>query len=118
MARTVRVRRIYDEVQPDDGARVLVDRLWPRGVSKQRAALDLWCKDVAPSPELRTWYHHDPDLFAEFTSRYVAELADPVRAEAFARLEQLADRGTLTLLTAAKRDDISEATVLASRLTG
>lgn len=109
---TIRVRRIYDDPEPDDGARVLVDRLWPRGVSKQRAQLDEWCKAVAPSTELRKWYSHDPAKFAEFATRYRAELGDTDRAAALADLRRRAAHGPLTLLTAAKRDDISEATVL------
>lgn len=112
----VQVRRIYDPVEPSDGQRVLVDRIWPRGMSKERAHLDEWCKNVAPSTELRTWYGHDPEKFDEFTRRYQEELDDPERAEAFADLTERAERGRLTLLTASKRDDISEATVLADRL--
>jgi uncharacterized protein YeaO (DUF488 family) len=110
----VRVRRAYEEPEPDDGARVLVDRLWPRGLSKARAALDEWCKNVAPSGELRTWYDHDPDRFEEFSLRYRQELQDPERAEALAHLRELARKGPLTLLTATKRADISEAAVLAA----
>jgi uncharacterized protein YeaO (DUF488 family) len=102
---------------PDDGARVLVDRLWPRGVSKARAQLDEWCKQIAPSSELRTWYHHDPEFFAEFTRRYADELRDPEPAAALAHLRDLATRQTLTLLTATKDPDISEAAVLADVLT-
>ena len=113
----VRVRRAYDEVGPDDGTRVLVDRLWPRGLSKERAHLDEWCKEVSPSAELRTWYAHDPDRFAEFTSRYEAELTEPERAEALQHLRELTTQGTLTLVTATKRADISEAAVLAALLT-
>ena len=114
---TVRVRRAYDPPRADDGQRVLVDRLWPRGLSKQRAHLDEWCKDVAPSTELREWYGHDPDRFAEFARRYRTELGDPERAAALGRLRDSAAHGPLTLLTAAKRSDISEATVLADLLT-
>jgi uncharacterized protein YeaO (DUF488 family) len=112
----VQVRRIYDAPMPDDGARVLVDRLWPRGVSKTRAQLDEWCKPIAPSSELRTWYHHDPELFDEFTRRYADELRDPEPAAALAHLRDLADQQTLTLLTATKDPDISEAAVLADML--
>jgi DNA-3-methyladenine glycosylase len=72
---TVHVKRVHDEPSPDDGFRVLVDRLWPRGVSKERARLDLWLKDVAPSTELRTWFHAAPERFDEFASRYRAELS-------------------------------------------
>jgi uncharacterized protein YeaO (DUF488 family) len=115
----VRVRRAYEEPEPGDGARVLVDRIWPRGLSKARAALDEWCKDVAPSTELRKWYSHDPDRFAEFGRRYQAELDDPQRAAALAHLRELAaaDR-PLTLLTATKQPEISEAAVLAGLLSG
>jgi uncharacterized protein YeaO (DUF488 family) len=113
-AANVRVRRAYEEPEPDDGRRVLVDRLWPRGLSKARAALDEWCKNVAPSGELRTWYNHDPDRFEEFGHRYQRELQDPERATALAHLRELAGQGPLTLLTATKRADISEAAVLAA----
>jgi uncharacterized protein YeaO (DUF488 family) len=115
-AANVRVRRAYEQPEPDDGARVLVDRLWPRGLSKARAALEEWSKNVAPSGELRTWYNHDPDRFQEFSRRYQQELQDPERAEALAHLRELARQGPLTLLTATKRADISEAAVLAALL--
>ena len=72
----VQVKRIYEEPSPSDGARVLVDRLWPRGISKERANLTLWAKDVAPSTELRKWYDHDPAKFEEFTSKYKSELKE------------------------------------------
>jgi uncharacterized protein YeaO (DUF488 family) len=104
---------VYDQPGPDDGARVLVDRLWPRGLAKANAELAEWCKDVAPSNELRTWYAHDPDRFEEFTGRYLTELDDPVRAAALAALRERAAHGTLTLLTAVRAMDISHAAVLA-----
>ena len=118
MARTphVQVRRVYDQPEPSDGQRVLVDRVWPRGLSKDRAHLDEWCKQVAPSTGLRTWYGHDPELYQEFARRYSTELADPERATALAHLRELAGAGELTLLTATKRSDISEAAVLAEIL--
>lgn len=112
---TVQVRRIYDEAEASDGVRVLVDRLWPRGVSKARAKLDEWCKDVAPSNELREWYGHDPERYDEFARRYEAELKDPERAAAYAQLKELS-KGTLTLLTATKEVEISQAAVLAGLL--
>ena len=112
----VRVKRIYDEPAPGDGRRVLVDRVWPRGVSKERAALDLWCKDVAPSTGLRTWYRHDPDKRAEFADRYRAELAEAPAAEALADLR--ATHGPLTLLTATHALELSQAAVLAEELSG
>ena len=113
----VRVRRVYDAPDPGDGARVLVDRLWPRGVSKARAQLDEWCKQIAPSTDLRTWYHHDPELFDEFTRRYAEELKRPEPAAALAHLRKLATSQPLTLLTATKDPGTSEAAVLANILT-
>ena len=112
----VRVRRVYDEPEADDGTRVLVDRIWPRGMTKARAALGEWCKDVAPSTELRKWYGHDPGRFEEFGRRYRLELEDPQRAGAVAHLRALAADGPVTLLTATKEPAISEASVLASVL--
>lgn len=112
----VRVRRVYDEPTPDDGTRVLVDRIWPRGVSKARAELAEWCKQVAPSTELRKWYEHDPAKFGEFTRRYRAELDQPEPAAALRHLHDLAGEHPLTLLTATKDPTISAATVLADLL--
>ncbi|KAA0082480.1 DUF488 family protein [Mycolicibacterium sp. P9-64] len=114
----VQVRRIYDAPMPSDGVRVLVDRLWPRGVSKSRAHLDEWCKQIAPSTDLRNWYHHDPESFDEFALRYADELRDPEPAAALAHLRELAEKQTLTLLTATKNPEISEAAVLARLLSG
>ncbi|SNS53135.1 Uncharacterized conserved protein YeaO, DUF488 family [Actinomadura meyerae] len=116
MAGKVRVRRVYDPASSEDGKRILVDRVWPRGLSKDKARLDEWEKDVAPSTELRKWYGHDMDKFEEFAARYDAELRDPDRAAALDRLRALADRGTITLLTATKDLDHSQAAVLATRL--
>jgi len=112
----VRVRRVYDPVEDDGGQRVLVDRLWPRGLSRSKARIDDWCKDVAPSTELREWYGHDPSRYDEFARRYGAELDDPVRAAALSQLRELARNGTLTLLTATKDFSISQAAVLAELL--
>jgi uncharacterized protein YeaO (DUF488 family) len=97
---------------------VLVDRIWPRGLTKARAALDEWCKEVAPSTQLRKWYSHDPERFEEFSCRYQAELKDPERAKALAHLGELAKGRPLTLLTATKQPGISEAAVLAELLRG
>ena len=110
---TVKVRRVYDQRTRGDGARVLVDRIWPRGLSKEKADLDEWCKTVAPSTELRQWYDHDPERFEEFGRRYRIELEEPERAEALQHLCDLASRRNLTLLTATREAGISEATVLA-----
>ncbi|MUN64804.1 DUF488 family protein [Kocuria sediminis] len=112
----VQVRRAYEEPAVGDGTRVLVDRLWPRGLSKDKADLDEWCKTVAPSTALRQWYGHDPERFEEFARRYHTELADPERAEALQHLRELAQRGPLTLITATKTPQISEAAVLADLL--
>jgi uncharacterized protein YeaO (DUF488 family) len=109
----VKVGRVYDDPTPADGHRVLVDRLWPRGLTKAKADLEEWCKQVAPSTELRRWYGHDPGRFAEFEQRYREELGGTEQAEALAHLRTLASHGGLTLLTASKDVAISEAAVLA-----
>lgn len=114
----VTVRRAYDAPAHGDGKRVLVDRIWPRGLSKEKADFDEWCKDVAPSTELRKWYNHDPERFAEFGTRYRVELKEPDRAEALEHLRALARQGNLTLITATKQADISEAAVLADLIRG
>lgn len=110
---SVRVGRVYDQRSDNDGTRVLVDRLWPRGLSKANAQLDEWCKQIAPSTELRRWYGHDPDLYPEFRRRYRRELREPERFEVLAHLREMAAGHTVTLLTASKQVTISEATVLA-----
>ncbi|HEY5356954.1 MAG TPA: DUF488 family protein [Streptosporangiaceae bacterium] len=114
----VRVRRVYDAPTRDDGTRVLVDRIWPRGLAKAKADLDEWCKHVAPSTELRKWYSHDPARFEEFTRRYHADLREPERSGALDHLRDLAKDRTLTLLTATRQPEISEAEVLAQMLRG
>lgn len=112
----VQVRRVYEEPEPEDGTRVLVDRIWPRGLTRAKAALDEWCKDVAPSDELRTWYGHDPGRFEEFGRRYRVELQGPRQAEALSHLRGLAKDERLTLLTGTRQPEISEAAVLATLL--
>ncbi|MFI6515048.1 DUF488 domain-containing protein [Spirillospora sp. NPDC050679] len=112
----IRLRRVYEDPEPEDGARVLVDRLWPRGLSKERAALARWDKDVAPSDGLRRWYGHDPAKRAEFRERYGAELDE--RADAVAELREAARSGPLTLLTATRDVESSHLPVLAERLRG
>lgn len=116
MTTDVTYRRVYDEPSSTDGVRILVDRLWPRGLRKEDAHLDGWMREVAPSTDLRRWYGHDPDRYAEFRERYLAELRDPPRHEAVARLRALAGRGRLTLLTATRDLERSQAAVLAHRL--
>ncbi|MGA5168221.1 MULTISPECIES: DUF488 domain-containing protein [Streptomyces] len=113
------VRRIYEPAGPDDGVRVLVDRLWPRGLSKADAHVDEWPKSLTPSTELRRWYHAaEGDAYEEFRRRYEEELAGPEAAEALDRLRALAREGPLTLLTAAKDPGRSHAAVLVDLLTG
>jgi uncharacterized protein YeaO (DUF488 family) len=112
----VRVRRVYEAPDPADGRRVLVDRLWPRGLSRSRAALDEWLKTVAPSDELRRWYGHQPEKFATFRQRYEQELRSPERSGALDHLRELARQGPLTLLTATRDAEHSEAAVLAELL--
>ncbi|MEU8826871.1 DUF488 family protein [Streptomyces sp. NPDC048636] len=114
----VRVRRVYEPPEPDDGTRVLVDRIWPRGLAKDDARLDGWAKAAAPSTELRRWYGHQHERYAEFARRYRAELADPERAEAVERLRERAAEGPLTLLTATRDLDHSHAPLLADAVRG
>ncbi|EDY45643.1 DUF488 domain-containing protein [Streptomyces sp. SPB074] len=114
----VRVRRAYDPPEAADGHRVLVDRLWPRGLSKEHAHFDEWLRTVAPSAELRRWYGHDPARFGEFAARYRAELAEAEHAEALGRLRALAVGGPLTLLTATKDLEHAHTHVLAEELKG
>ncbi|MFT9019414.1 DUF488 domain-containing protein [Acetobacter malorum] len=110
----LQVRRIYDPPLPTDGTRVLVDRLWPRGISKERAALDLWLKDIAPSTELRQWFGHDPARWNGFCQRYRAELdTNPACVE---QLEALARKRPLTLLFGARNTEQNEAVLLAAYL--
>ena len=112
----VRARRVYEQAEPSDGRRVLVDRLWPRGLSKEKAHLDEWLKAVAPSDQLRRWYGHQPAKFAEFKRRYQAELTEPEQAGALRHLRDEAQSGPVTLLTATKDLEHSEAEVLVQLL--
>ena len=114
--RRVHVRRVYTAVDADAGTRVLVDRLWPRGLSRSAAHIDEWAKDVAPSSELRVWFHHEPARFAEFRRRYLDELAAPTALAGLERLCAIADRGPLTLLTGTRDLEHSQAVVLAELL--
>ncbi|SRR5579884_2878188 len=108
----IALKRVYDEPDPGDGTRVLVERLWPRGLSKERAHVDVWLKEIAPSHELRTWYGHDPEKFAEFRRRYESELAAPSGQSALARLRELAKQGPVTLVFAAHDTEHTNAVVL------
>ncbi len=107
------VKRIYDRSGHNDGTRVLVDRVWPRGIRKEDAELDDWNKDVAPSTELRKWYGHDPDKFDEFSRRYRDQLATEIGQQALKNLRESVKGKRLTLLTATKDIEYSQATVLA-----
>ncbi|UPK74896.1 DUF488 family protein [Nocardioidaceae bacterium SCSIO 66511] len=111
---SIQVKRVYEEAADSDGARILVDRLWPRGVSKEKAGLDAWHQDVAPSPELRMWYGHDPARFDEFADRYRAELNG--RTAAIDGMLGEIKGETLTLITATKDVEHSGAVVLAEVL--
>ena len=115
---SVRVGRVYEPRTRQDGFRVLVDRIWPRGLTKEKADLDEWCKSISPSTDLRRWYNHDPDRFDEFKHRYKGELKETERTEALRHLRELVKKETLTLLTATRDVDISEAVVIAGILRG
>lgn len=106
----IQIKRVYDPAKASDGFRVLVDRLWPRGVTKADAALDMWLKDAAPSPELRQWFQHDPARFAEFSDRYRDELANNPAADQLKQLIQ--HHATVTLVYAAKDPQVNHAQVL------
>jgi uncharacterized protein YeaO (DUF488 family) len=110
------VRRAYDDPAPGDGMRILVDRLWPRGVSKERLSLDRWAKGLAPSPELRRWYGHEPQKFAQFRQRYMSELEEEAKALQMEELRRIASNQQITLITATKDVERSGAVVLAEFL--
>lgn len=107
---TIRIKRAYDETGRDDGVRILIDRLWPRGLSKASLELDSWTRHLAPSNALRQWYRHDPEKFAEFRRRYLAELKQ--QDQGLAELRAAVKGRTVTLLTATKELELSHATVL------
>jgi uncharacterized protein YeaO (DUF488 family) len=111
---SLHIKRIYDDSDSQDGFRVLVDRLWPRGVSRERALIDRWLKEVAPSSELRKWFDHRADRFVEFTSRYIAEIESTPAIEELNEI--LRSNPTVTLLYGAKDQAINHAIVLAEFL--
>ena len=106
----IQIKRVYMQPSSDDGMRILVDRLWPRGLTKEKASVDLWLKEIAPSNELRKWFAHDPGKWEEFQTRYLAELKG--NAEPLARLKQEVAKGPVTLLYGAKDEEHNEAVVL------
>jgi len=110
----VAIKRVYEEPSRADGLRILVDRLWPRGLAKERARVDLWLKEVAPSTELRKWFGHDPKRWKEFEGRYLDELK--TRGEPMAILRQEAAKGPVTLLFAARDVEHNEAVILQKML--
>lgn len=109
-----RIKRVYDAPSGDDGSRVLVDRLWPRGLSKSRAAVDLWLREIAPSDALRKWFGHDPARWVEFRARYAKELAD--HSDEVARLRALLSKGPVTVLYGAKDEAHNNALALVDYL--
>jgi uncharacterized protein YeaO (DUF488 family) len=110
----VNLKRVYEEPSPDDGCRVLVERLWPRGLTKERAAVDVWLKDLSPSPELRKWFGHDPERWEEFQQRYRGELRE--KLSALEELREMARGKTVTLVFAARDEEHNSARILAEVL--
>ena len=106
----IKVNRIYDPVSPDDGKRILVDRLWPRGIKKDEAEINEWLKDIAPSDGLRKWFSHDPNKWQEFKNRYIKELKN--NSELIERLKAVAKKEKVTLLFSAKDVEHNNAVVL------
>jgi uncharacterized protein YeaO (DUF488 family) len=106
----LRIKRVYELPDSHDGQRILVDRLWPRGLSKEKAGIDLWLKDIAPSTELRKWFDHDPSRWEAFKERYLAELQD--NSEQIRLLKQALEKGVVTLVYAAKDEAHNQAVVI------
>ena len=106
----LKIKRVYEKPDPKDGFRILVDRLWPRGMTKEKAAVDLWLKEIAPSTQLRKWFNHDPEKWKEFQKKYKQELKNNPEAVSF--LKDYAKKGTVTLLYGAKDETHNEALVL------
>jgi uncharacterized protein YeaO (DUF488 family) len=115
----VAVKRVYESASPADGVRVLVDRLWPRGLTKEEAAVKFWLRNVAPSTELRQWFHANPEAWGLFRKRYLKELASPAGSAAVEKLHDLAEgKPTLTLVYASRNQERNNATVLKELLDG
>jgi uncharacterized protein YeaO (DUF488 family) len=115
-SQNIRLKRAYERPSAADGTRILVDRLWPRGVRKDAAAIDRWAKDLAPSTELRKWFGHDPERWREFKRRYTAELLR--QPELLDELRTLAQRGSITLVYAARDQEHNEAIIIRDMLVG
>ncbi|MGH2883289.1 MAG: DUF488 domain-containing protein [Solirubrobacteraceae bacterium] len=114
MAHEVRIKRIYDPAEPDDGYRVLIDHVWPRGVSRERARLDEWARELAPSDELRKWFDHVPERFDEFRSRYLSELNG--HADRVEQLRARASKSPVTIVYAARDQEHNNAVVVGELL--
>ena len=108
--KSVKIKRVYERLSPDDGKRILVDRLWPRGLTKEEAHIDEWLKEIAPSDELRRWFSHDPSKWQEFKDRYKRELQG--KKEEIEKIRKEAGKGTVTLLFSAKDTEHNNAVVL------
>ncbi|MDE2590854.1 MAG: DUF488 domain-containing protein [Patescibacteria group bacterium] len=106
----ITIKRIYEKSSTTDGKRVLIDRLWPRGLTKEKAKIDVWLKDIAPSTELREWFGHDPVKWSEFKKRYLTEIKS--NSTAMSQLEELLKKGKVTLVYAAKDKEYNDAVVL------
>ena len=112
----IKIKRVYEPAEEGDGRRILVDRLWPRGLSKETAAIDAWTRDLAPSNELRQWYRHDPDKWSEFCRRYAAELDR--QPEAVAALREQLSQGVATFVYSSKEERLNNAAALKGYLEG
>lgn len=110
----LRMKRVYEPLASDDGTRILVERLWPRGMTKERARVDIWCREISPSPELHKWYGHRPDRYPEFKERYLQELKGNEKLDQLARLAQ---RQNVTMVFASRDVDRSNAKLLYDLLT-
>ncbi len=108
----LKIKRAYEPKEPTDGERILIDRLWPRGVSKAEAGIDVWMKDMGPSTELRKWFGHDPEKWEEFKKRYLEELSSPEKTRLLEDIAQRARKGTVTLIYSAKDTEHSDVKVL------
>ncbi|HEY5370999.1 MAG TPA: DUF488 domain-containing protein [Hanamia sp.] len=106
----IKIKRVYEKPDQTDGVRILVDRLWPRGLTKEKAALDLWLKDIAPTTELRKWFNHEPEKWKEFIKKYLKELKG--NEEPVSILKDYLKKGQVTLVHAAKDEDHNEALVI------
>ncbi|MDI6856771.1 MAG: DUF488 family protein [Dehalococcoidia bacterium] len=110
---SVRVKRAYEPSSPEDGVRVLTERLWPRGIAKEKLAIDAWLREIAPSPELRRWYNHEPEKWDEFQRRYRRELQGPRQQDLVAELAEKAAAGTLTLVYGSRDTERNSSVILA-----